>query len=341
MKQEKENSVSPENNAKREELIRRANRIGIKYIDLRYDFAFKTIFGTPGNEDLLLMLVNAILPEKRIISVELGPQEQLGDSYESKRVIYDIRCKTEYGPMTIEMQFGEREEFSHRMVYYASRAVSNSVRKGTDDYTLPEIYVIGIANYILPEVAPNGNIINKYALINRADGKTLLNNTLNFVTVELPKFIKDEENLNDWTDIMIYLIKNMGLLKARPEKLADKNLDKLFERSMFANMETEAQRRYLDEMMWEIDQRARWKYARKKAIAEGLAKGHAEGHAEGLAKGHAEGHAKGHAEGLAKGHAEGLAEAMEKTAKVMKAKNYDISEIIAITGLTEEQIASL
>ncbi len=82
---------------------------------------------------------------------------------------------------------------------------------------------------------------------------------------------------------------------------------------MFANMETEAQRRYLDEMMWEIDQRARWKYARKKAVAEG--------HAEGLA--------------------EGLAEAMEKTAKAMKAKNYDISEIIAITGLTEDQIASL
>ncbi len=194
MKHNKEYSVSPEGNtvseeqnAMREELMKRASLIGIKYIDLRYDFAFKTIFGTPGNEDLLLMLLDAILPEKHIQSVELGPQEQLGDSYESKRVIYNIRCKTEHGPMTIEMQFGEREEFSHRMVYYASRAVSNSVKKGTDDYTLPEIYVIGIANYILPEVAPNDNIINKYALINREDGKTLLNNTLNFVTVEIRK----------------------------------------------------------------------------------------------------------------------------------------------------------
>ena len=325
MKHNKVNSISPDNNVKREELIKRANQIGIKYIDLRYDFAFKTIFGTPGNEDLLLMLLDAILPEKHILSVELGPQEQQGDSYESKRVIYDIRCKTEYGPMTIEMQFGEREEFSHRMVYYASRAVSNCVKKGTDDYTLPEIYVIGIANYILPEVTSNENIINKYALINKEDGKTLLNNTLNFVTVELPKFIKDEENLTSWTDIMIFLIKNMGLLKSRPEKLADKNLDKLFERSMFANMETEAQRRYLDEMMWEIDQRARWKYARKKAIAEG----HAEGHAEGLAKGFAEGEAKGRAE------------EREKNAKSMKLNGIETSLISKITGLAPHQIEAL
>jgi len=333
MKHNKVNSISPDNNVKREELIKRANQIGIKYIDLRYDFAFKTIFGTPGNEDLLLMLLDAILPEKHILSVELGPQEQQGDSYESKRVIYDIRCKTEYGPMTIEMQFGEREEFSHRMVYYASRAVSNCVKKGTDDYTLPEIYVIGIANYILPEVTSNENIINKYALINKEDGKTLLNNTLNFVTVELPKFIKDEENLTSWTDIMIFLIKNMGLLKSRPEKLADKNLDKLFERSMFANMETEAQRRYLDEMMWEIDQRARWKYARKKAIAEG----HAEGHAEGLAKGFAEGEAKGRAEGEAKGRAE----EREKNAKSMKLNGIETSLISKITGLAPHQIEAL
>lgn len=314
MKYKKKN---PNNDVTREELIKKAKLIGIKYIDLRYDFAFKTIFGTPGNEDLLLMLINAILPEKNIKSVELGPQEQQGDSYESKRVIYDIRCQTEKGPLNIEMQFGERKEFSHRMVYYASRAVSKCVKKSTDDYTLPEVYVIGIANFILPEVTPNKGIINKYALVNIEDGKSILNNTLNFVTVELPKFMKDEGELTNWTDIMIYLVKNMGRLKRRPKKLADKNLDKLFEVSMFANMETEAQSRYLDEMMWEIDQRARWKYAREKAVAEG--------------------HAQGHAEGLAKGRIE------EKVdiARNMKKRNMDYSEIAAITGLSLEEIIAL
>ena len=72
----------------------------------------------------------------------------------------------------------------------------------------------------------------------------------------------------------------MGQLKARPEKMTDKNLDKLFEVSMFANMETEAQSRYLDEMMWEIDQSAVRKYALKKGLAEGRAEGRAEGIAD-------------------------------------------------------------
>ncbi len=329
MKDKKKNSGNAAYSADRDELNRKAKLLGIKYIDLKYDFAFKTVFGTPGNEDLLLMLIDSILPEKHIQSVELGPQEQQGDSYESKRVIYDIRCKTELGPINIEMQFGERREFSHRMVYYASRAVSKCVQKGTDDYTLPEIYVIGIANFILPEITPNDNIINKYALINREDGRTLMNNTLNFVTVELPKFLKDEEELSSETDIMIYLIKNMGELKTRSKKLADKNLDKLFEVSMFANMETEAQSRYLDEMMWEIDQRAVRKYAREKAIAEGMAEGRAKGLAEGRAK------------GLAEGRAEGRAEEKTDIAKAMKEKGMEFPIISEITGLTLEQIESL
>ena len=317
MKNRKENSRNAAGNADRDELNKKAKLLGIKYIDLKYDFAFKTVFGTPGNEDLLLMLLDSILPEKHIQSVELGPQEQQGDSYESKRVIYDIRCQTEYGPINIEMQFGERDEFSHRMVYYASRAVSKCVKKGTDDYTLPEIYVIGIANFILPEVAPNDNIINKYALINREDGCSLLNNTLNFVTVELPKFLKDEEDLSSETDIMIYLIKNMGELKTRSKKLANKNLDKLFEVSMFANMETEAQSRYLDEMMWEIDQRAVRKYARKKAMAEG------------------------HAEGLAEGLAEGRAKTIAEIAKKMQAEGLTLEAISSYTGLSQEEIKAL
>lgn len=313
MKDKKENSRNAAGSADRDELNRKAKLLGIKYIDLKFDFAFKTVFGTPGNEDLLLMLIDSILPEKHIQSVELGPQELQGDSYESKRVIYDIRCKTEYGPINIEMQFGERDEFSHRMVYYASRAVSKCVQKGIDDYTLPETYVIGIANFILPEVAPNDNIINKYALINKEDGKSLMNNTLNFVTVELPKFLKGVDDLSNETDIMLYLIKNMGQLKARPEKMKDKNLDKLFEVSMFANMETEAQSRYLDEMMWEIDQSAMRKYALKKGLAEGRAEGLAEGRAE------------------------------EKTdiAKAMKEKGIELSVIADVTGLTLAQIESL
>ena len=56
-------------------LLQQARSQGIVFIDPRIDYAFKLIFGTPGNEDLLLHLVQAILPDKGIVSVSLEPQE--------------------------------------------------------------------------------------------------------------------------------------------------------------------------------------------------------------------------------------------------------------------------
>ena len=43
-------------------ILQKALSQGIVFIDPRIDYAFKLIFGTPGNEDLLLRLVQAILP---------------------------------------------------------------------------------------------------------------------------------------------------------------------------------------------------------------------------------------------------------------------------------------
>ena len=38
-------------------------------IDLKNDYAFKRVFGTPGHEDDLLLLLRALLPDKHIKSV--------------------------------------------------------------------------------------------------------------------------------------------------------------------------------------------------------------------------------------------------------------------------------
>ena len=45
----------------------------------------KYVYGSPGNEDLLLSLIDAILPEKHISKVELRQQEQIPDSRKQRR----------------------------------------------------------------------------------------------------------------------------------------------------------------------------------------------------------------------------------------------------------------
>ena len=68
-----------------------------KFIDLRIDWAFKYVYGSRGNEDLLLSLIDAILPEKHISKVELREQEQIPDSRKQRRSVFDVNCTTQSG----------------------------------------------------------------------------------------------------------------------------------------------------------------------------------------------------------------------------------------------------
>ena len=75
-----------------------------KFIDLRIDWAFKYVYGSRGNEDLLLNLIDAILPEKHISKVELREQEQIPDSRKQRRSVFDVNCTTQSGEsLIIEM----------------------------------------------------------------------------------------------------------------------------------------------------------------------------------------------------------------------------------------------
>ena len=75
--------------SKRDAAVIRPQDSDIKFIDLRVDFAFKRVFGTPGNEELLKMLVDSILPELHVRTLTLGNQENQGDSQEDKRTLFD------------------------------------------------------------------------------------------------------------------------------------------------------------------------------------------------------------------------------------------------------------
>ena len=100
---------------------------GIKFIDLKIDYSFKRVFGTEGNEDLLLMLINSILPEKNICSVRLGSQERTGDNSMQHKAIFDIYCTTSDGEsLIIEMQYRSRDDMADRMFGKAAGTMKES-----------------------------------------------------------------------------------------------------------------------------------------------------------------------------------------------------------------------
>ena len=297
----------------------------ITFIDLRLDYAFKLIFGTHGNEDLLLKLINAILPEKHFTSVTLSTNEQVGLRPDSRKAVFDIFATTSDGSdITIEMQWLGQGDFNQRMIFYSTFPVQNHVKKGKGDgdnarlfYTFPPLYVVGITDFILQGVPETPDVINVYSIRNEKYLDYSLSSNVTYVTVELPKLKKTLEELVTPADYLLYAIRNIGQMNEMPNQFKGQGLDKLFELCRFAHMTEEQQRQYLAELMAELDEGSRM----ATAINEGLRRGRTEGHSQGLA--------------------EGRAESRSETARAMLADNMDPQLIAKYTGLTAEEIAAL
>lgn len=292
-----------------------AAELGITFIDLKRDFAFKWAFGTSGHEDLLLLLLKGLLPDKHIKSVTLGPQEQQPDREDSQGGIYDIHCETDDGSsLTIEMQVCSQADFNDRMVFYSSFPIRNRVGQGIvvkdymeiyQKYKLPPIYTIGILDFELMGVSKSDRVIRHFSIREDEDGNAQFTDSVHYITVELPKFMKESSDLLSLQDYILYLLKNMGQMKEITKEFQGKGLDKLLETCMFANMNQDLQMQYVRRMMAEKDRIGQLATAKMQ------------------------------------GFEEGREEERLKTAKAMKAEGISTDVIAKCTGLTPEQIESL
>lgn len=248
--------------------LKEAQRLGITFIDLRRDFAFKSIFGTEGNEDLLLKLVDAILPDRHITSVELSSPEKKGTKPKSRSAVFDIFAKTSDGSeLIIEMQYREQKDFNQRMIFYSSFPIQSKILRRKDsgelrlNYSFSHVCVIGICNFILEGVPSNDNMINCYSVRNDRDTGIVFTDKVNYITVELPKLKKTLDELKTPADYLFYAISNIWQMREMPQEYVGTGLEKLFELSRFAAMMDTEQRQYIAELMAELDQGSREKTA--------------------------------------------------------------------------------
>ena len=156
------------------------------------------------------------------------------------------------------------------------------------------------------------------------------------VFLQLPLFEKKEPECMDIFDCWIYVLNNMEHLKEIPfldkypvfRKLAAiGDLQKLTpEERDYYEEDVKIMRDLYATDKWEKEKR---RMAREKALTEGRA--------EGIAEGRAEGRAEGIAEGMEKGELKGKLAIAQK----MLSANLPDAQIMAFTGLTQEQINRL
>ena len=64
-----------------------------RYVDILTDAGFKAVFGDQRNKDVLMDLLNVLLPaERRVEEIEYNTTEIPGFTPETKSIRIDLRC---------------------------------------------------------------------------------------------------------------------------------------------------------------------------------------------------------------------------------------------------------
>ena len=312
-----------------------------RYINFYTDFAFKKLFGTEINKDLLISFLNALLQgREEITEITYLNTEHLGTQEYDRRAVFDVYCKNEKGEhFLVEMQKGEQQFFKDRSIYYSTFAIREQAPRGEWNYGLKGIYTIGILNFCFND-QKDTSYYHEVKLMDTAT-KEIFYDKLTFIYLEMPKFTKTEDELTTLFDKWLYAIRNLASLMERPRALQEKVFQHLFEAAEIAKFDKKERYEYEESLKVYRDWFSVMETAELRGMAKGMAKGIEKGMAKGIEKGMAEGLAKGMAEGRAKGLEAGRAESLWNVALKMKQDGLDASFIAKFTGLPEEEINNL
>ena len=219
-----------------------------RYINPYTDFGFKYLFGTEPNKDITLELVNALLQGKEVIkSLTLLPTEQLGDTRDDRRSVFDIYCENEQGDkIIIEMQKADQQWFKDRSVYYSSFPIRQQGEKGQWRFGLKAVYTIGILDFVFDEDKDDQEYYHHIVKLMDVNTKEVFYDKLTYIYLEMPKFQKTEEELETIADKWLYALKNLSRLLERPKALQDRIFKKFFDVAEIANLSKDEYVKYLE-----------------------------------------------------------------------------------------------
>lgn len=245
-----------------------ANNVPItKYIDPLVDFAFKKIFGTEPNKDLLIAFLNEVMRGHRhITDVVYNQNEHPGDIASEGGVIFDLLCTGVQGEQfLIEIQRGRQENFKQRALFYMSRLISNQAPKGRRHewkYNLKEVYLIALLDGFVLEDSAADSFIQDIFLCNKQNGK-IFYEKLSYTYIELLKFDKNEDELETDLDRWLYVLKNMSKMNKIPVYLRKPIFEKLFNIAEYSKFTTEEKKMYNNRMKYKWDNKNVLDYAVK------------------------------------------------------------------------------
>ena len=264
----------------------------MKFIDPRIDFAFKKIFGSDSAKDVLISFLESLLGlegDRRIAELTILDPFLAPKIRELKYSILDVKCRDHRGvSYIVEMQVQKVAAFLKKIQYNAAKAYANQIERGEDYPKLNQVIAITITDFVL--FHDFTHCVSCHESRETITGHSYLQDIIHFF-VELSKFVKPMEELDDILDKWIYFIKYAGSLQEVPEKLSSAPFRHAFEMAMVANMTAEELEMYDKAGIAIADARGAVELAREEALLEGRQEGIQIGEQTGEKKGEKKGKA--------------------------------------------------
>ena len=246
---------------------------GDRYINPLTDFGFKRLFGTEPNKNLLIDFLNVILPSQhRVKDLTYRSNENLGNTPLDRKAVFDLYCQSEKGEkFIVEMQKAKHNYFKDRSIYYASFPIQDQAEKGDWNYKLDPVYTIGILDFVFDEDKNDENLLHIVEL--KDQNCKVFYEKLKFIYLELPKFKKTIDQLNDHFDKWLFLLKHLPDLEEPPLPLQENVFMQLFEVARITNFSPSEREAYENSLKYYRDMNGVIETAREEGKAKGVQEG--------------------------------------------------------------------
>lgn len=299
-----------------------------KFLDPKNDLAFKRIFGSEKNKDILIhflndLFANTVNPIEEVTFLKTSSDPVVASQRTS---IVDILCHDAYGDyFIVEMQVDFEPGFEKRAQYYAAKTYIQQREKGIEYKDLKQVTFLAITNYTLfPE---QKEYLSHHHILNKDNYERQLKD-FSFSFLELSKFKKKKEQLKTMTEKWAYFFKYAPQTQESDLTTivgSDQIIGRAYEELNRYSWTTEELRTYDG-----IDMK-------KSAIKAGMEGSYDIGHQ----KGHQKGLREGRREGRQEGRQEGRREEKRELAKRLLQKGVPINEVVEITDLGPEEVIDI
>jgi predicted transposase/invertase (TIGR01784 family) len=178
-------------------------------IDPKVDYAFKKVFGSESNVDLLANLINAVRnvpPDRQIVGLEIRNPFNEKETADDKVSVLDIKARDASGRWyNIEMQMLAPWFFPQRVLYYWGKVYVAQLVEGNDYRELqPTISIAFVNSRVFTDT---DEYYHRFVLSDQT-GRRVLTDHLEIHLIELPKFALTAEQLTTPREVWCYFLRH-------------------------------------------------------------------------------------------------------------------------------------